>query len=368
MGLLDLSLRQGVNQSGVSNPFARPSPSSVKGGVERQDFPNGFVITEIEDGIPLEDRRIILKGSLMPHVPFTFGGEQKIVKEYYAGNAEPSVHVMGSQESNISINGRFKARKIPISLNDPSLEEVRTYPRNVQQQVTAMRLRGNLLRIQMGEFERYGFIEKSTFEMKSLEDMMYTIDFSILGFNPPTFCKVSSETSRDIPFEVTGELTDKVAALQALPRPASFDRTLAEQISDGVSELAENVVLVTNYIDTTLGDLDAVRQSVIRAVGLIKNARVNASRYINRLGALSVTGGVLFTTSPTAGIASGYINTGYILDNITGVSEVVGVLARLQTLIEQISLTVPIARHRIIEGDTLQKIAVKFYNNADHWA
>jgi nucleoid-associated protein YgaU len=42
-------------------------------------------------------------------------------------------------------------------------------------------------------------------------------------------------------------------------------------------------------------------------------------------------------------------------------------LARLQKQFEAIARTTPLARHRVKDGETLQRISIKFYNTADNW-
>jgi len=42
-------------------------------------------------------------------------------------------------------------------------------------------------------------------------------------------------------------------------------------------------------------------------------------------------------------------------------------LQRLKERLSQLSQSLPLGRHLVVTGDTLQKIAIKFYGSADNW-
>lgn len=373
MGLLDLSLKDAANDftQRIRDPFDKffASPTNVKAALERNDFKNGFNVIEIQDGRELTREKLQFVGQWMPQVPFTYGGSQKIVKDYYPGNSEPTAQVLGPRENNIVIRGRFKAKRFPVSIGDNDLEEIRRSPEEMTQLVDAMRIRGNLVRIYMGEFQRYGFVENTNFDMRNLSDINYEIEFSIIGFNAPSDCKIVS-TENKIPFDINKELITAVNEFQSqgLVIPDSMDRSLASQLRDLISDVATAVNLVTNFVDTVLDEAEALRQTVARAQGLIQNARNNVTRLINRVGSFSSTGGIVFSAPAGTGISSGYINNSYLNATQSNAFSLTALLADLSEQIARISATEPIARHRVQGGDTLQKLAVKFYNDKEQWS
>src|ERR1019366_5197243 len=111
MGLLDqaTSAVTGTFDSLVAGlPFIGagkvPPPQLMK-----PDFTGGFFIDEYLQGTQLNaDTALVLNGTMMPMQPFPWEVEQRLVAEYYPGNPEPSVQVLGPKEGPLTITGRFK--------------------------------------------------------------------------------------------------------------------------------------------------------------------------------------------------------------------------------------------------------------------
>lgn len=383
MGILDFNLKDNIEsvRTQQQDPFQRAPIIEVdlKGAHERHDFKNGLQLIEIEDGVELENEQVILRGSDMPFMPFTFGGTQKLVKDYYPGNTEPTVQVLGPRENNITIKGRLKAKTINTTQSQDK-ESFRNYPQEMQQLIEAMRIRGNLIRMVMGEFQRYGFIEEAVFPMKTLADIDYEITFSIIGFNAPRNCKIIAVT-KQVPFDINKDLINEVQAFQTsatdrLPTIEDLTSTndpfeptlrpsIAQQINDLTNEVAERINLVTDYVDSILTNIDEIRLSIDRAEGLIRNARITVTRYINRIGSFDIFGDRVL--EDPNGIAPAYKNAAYLSTNISEANRLSALLERLREQLSTTFATVPIARHRIITGDNLQKLAVRYYQNVDHW-
>ena len=196
MGLLDLdlgkALEDGANNllSKIKSPFEDffAEELDMKGSLERKDF-DSFEMLEFENNEARTSEQIILRGDMMPHVPFVFGGKQQMTKDYYPGNTEPTVHVLGSRENNITIKGRLKSKRLqPSKIDGLGKEELRRFPQEMQRLIEAMRIRGNIVQIKMGEFKRFAFMEEASFKMKTLADMEYIITFAI---SYPTVTKTS---------------------------------------------------------------------------------------------------------------------------------------------------------------------------------
>lgn len=405
MGLLNLSVKDAVNdiQNKFLNPFKpKITPEEVKSAHSRNDFKDGLRIAELVDGTFNEDRAdtVKLKGDAMPHIPFAFGGTQKLVKDFYPGNSEPTVQVLGPRESDLTIRGRLKAKNIktpavrtginlgavgnfatglagkfplvpdisPAADNEgkQKREELRTYPQEVQQLMDSMRIRGNLIRITMGEFQRFGFLEETAFSMKTIADIEYELRFSIIGFNPPSDCRILSG-AKTVHVAINKKLIAEVAKFKELSNsiPVSVPRGIGDQLNDLISTVAESVSLVTGFVDTALNEVDDVKSSALRAIGLVKNARNQLSTFQRRFGAIDT----FATTSISAGngIADGYNNASYMQGALSSSFSLTALLETLRAQIAGISDSEPIARHLVKDGDTLQKIALKFYKDSSQW-
>jgi nucleoid-associated protein YgaU len=355
----------------LKSPFDRYKSAEkikqdLKGAHERNDFKNGFVITPYsKNGNPLTNDVVALLADAMPIQPFVFGGQQKIVKDYYPGNSEPTVQVIGPQENDITINGRIKSKRIKVGAGD-NKEDLRLYPQYVQESIEAIRVAGLLVRLNLGSWQRYGFIQDATFNMKNLSDIEYKINFIIVGFNQPKDYIVRDANKQAIPYNKNKETAKKMAELLNSTfgkAPDSMPKSFADQINSAISDVAAAVNLVTGFVDTVLGEVDSVKASVQRALGLIKNARNQCTTFQRRIGSLIPSGGVDQATR----INGGYANSAFIASSLSGVAAIVALLAGLVPQLKAITQTIPLGRHRVASGDTLQKIAMKYYKDASKW-
>lgn len=339
----------------------------LKDAHERHDFKGGFVITPFnKDGVEQKADVVKLLADAMPHNSLDFGGQQKLVKNYYPGSSEPTVQVLGPQENDITITGRFKSKRIKPT-KDPTfdLELWRKYPQALQEQIEAIRIAGLLVKISLGnEWYRYGFIQEAKFKMKSLADIEYEINFLVVGFNQPKdFILV--EKQQTIPYNESKNLAKKISEVLALQNqvPKSMPQSFADQINAAISDVAAAVNLVTGFVDTVIGEVNALKASVQRALGLIKNAQNKISGYQRTIGGRQPEAGVAKITS----ISGATANAQHVAKVSAGMFSLSALLASLNSQLKAISVTVPIARHRVQSGDTLQKLAIKYYNDAAQW-
>lgn len=358
----------------IKDPFSRyfRTPLDMKGALERNDFREGFLITPYNrDGNALNNDIIRMKGDMMPVVPFVHGGTQKLVTDYYPGNSEPTVQVLGPQESDITINGRFKAKhfsdKIVGEERDPGLTEMlRQVPTEISKQIEAIRLNGFLVHIQMGDFSRWGFIKESSFEIHTLADIYYKITFFIVGFNKPRDYIIVSKTGQ-VPFDINKQLIAYAASFQDNfgNVPPSMPKSLADQIKENIAAVAQAINLVTGFVDNVLNEVDSVKDAVQRAQGLIKNARNQITTLHRRIGSIASFGGV--STFGGGGIAASYKNSSHMANTLAGSFTLMGFLAALSLQLKQFSDKIPLSRYRVQANDTLQQIAIKFFHDASKW-
>lgn len=356
MGLLNETISSGLNSLGISS--SRSVDSSKMAG---PDFPEGFQIVEYVDG--REAEKIILAGSFMPLQPFKFGGKQEIKKDYYPGNSEPTVQVLGPREDDIEINGRLKIKR----LKDESLREVAV---EYQKQIEAMRIRGNLVKIKLRDWYRYAFIESAEFDLNTKRDIVYRINFSVIGFNPPKNNMFLSGTDSS-PVEPNKQLIAKASELLASSQayPASFPRSVTDILNEAIGDVAGAINLVTGFVTGILDDAEALNASANRALGLIKNARATISKSARRVSQISMS-----VQNLGSSFMSEAQKTSATITNVTHLHKVQSnnqslsaLLAELQSRFANIVKTMPFKRHLVRQGDTLQRISITYYNTADNW-
>lgn len=336
----------------IQNPFSIEPPNTRP----QPDFPNGFNIVEIVDGRKLENERVKLLGTWAPKQPFTFGGQHRHAKEFYPGNSEPVVQLFGPEEKDLVIDGTLSAKNLKFP------RDHRTVSTELQQQMDAIRIRGNLVELNLGEWRRFGFLIDTEFKMRTLADLDYTLTFLIIGFNPPLNCN-QIKTEAAVPFEINKELIREAAAFQETYTnlPDEIPQSLGDLINGAISDVMGAVNAVTGFIDGTLSTVEDVNASINRAIGVVKYGQAEVSRFRRRVGALKFT-------SLTGTSSIGKYSAFSFANNAIGDSHNLGsLLSSLKSRFDQLRSTVPLARHRIVEGDSLQKIAIKFYNDAGGW-
>lgn len=334
-------------------------PDYLKG-----DFHDGLEIIEIIDGNENTKEAIRLVGSFLPLIPFEHGGSQQLVKEYYAGNPEPTVHVLGPRESDVTVSGSFKLKNLP---NDGSFHQAAEEYQNL---FDDLRRRGNLLRITLGSWRRYGFLEEGKFKINRLVHIDYELKFFIVGLKPPKNSRINDNNSRDIRqpnLALISLVNDKLKKLKA---PASMPRSFSDALDDLVSGVADGVAMVTGFVDGIVSDAQQLAGSANRAVGLIRHVRATVSRTSREIGAIKVrTDDIegLFKKRPADKQKA-------VLDSQAHIASVQRQLLSIQSLLAELAKkfaplvsSVPMMRHLVKENDTLQNLAMKYYKNADQW-
>lgn len=329
--------------------------------VYEPDFKQGFKIEEIQDGQLLSNETVTLLGNTMPFQPFRFGGEQRINKQYYPGNPEPTVHILGPEETDLVVNGRFKDKKYKSP-------EARGVAEALQLQLDAIRIRGNLLRITLGEWRRYGYLIGTEFSLKTIADIDYQLTFSIIGFNPPTRCQ-QVDRSQDVPVAINKNLISRLADFQNEidSAPDTLEPSIADQINGFANDLSEAVTQVTDFIDGTLQTIEDINQAINRVIGVVRFAQTETLRFKQRVGQIGFADPNVFNGGSSPSTTQQLSNNRY-LANITSSSfDIMEFLAQLRRQFLALVATSPLARVRVKSGDTLQSIASTWYGESGEW-
>lgn len=357
MGILDSPGKSIANAKDfLSNPFSRNPKNSLRG----DDFPDGFQIFELD---PPRERLSLVK-HLMPKQPFIYGGTQRHIRETYAGKSEPVVHILGADENDLIIRGRLWDKKFN-EINAPGGNY--GIAENLQQQLDEFRIRGNLLKIRMGEFVRFAFLVATEFPLRTRGDIDYVLTFLIVGFSPPLRSQFAG-LAQQSPNESNKALNDLLDAFNAnfSQIPDEVPASLGDILRDGIGTVANAINEVTTFIDSVFGVVEDVNSAIIRAIGLIKNAQTTIQQYKRRIGQI----GFGFSQGTSfAGVSpsSRYTSYSFITGSLTATLSFASLLERMLKQFEELRKTTPLARHLIRENDTLQKLALRFYDDDQQW-
>jgi hypothetical protein len=350
--------------SQFSNDIRNPAKRAVKNTLNGDDFIEGFRFEELGGN----KDKVILAGSYMPKEKFTFGGEQKITKEFYPGNSEPSLHILGSQEEDVIITGRFYDKRYPVGQDFDGMAT------KMQQLIDDIRRGGQILKITLGEWKRYGILTKCSFDMKRLGDIEYSITFSILGLSLPKNYRFLDE-SQTMPYAINRDLIAKAALYQIgyTSIPETMPASIGDMFKELINDLASAIKLVTDTVDAILSVVEDIASAVNRLLGLVRYAMNVIQAIKTRLGKLTFAIGQSLTYGTRAAgtlpnpIMATQQAAAFISGAISGANTLAAMLAEMRERFRAMARTVPDRRHRVIDGDTLQRLAVKFYGNADEW-
>lgn len=368
MGLLNSVATNALSAVGLSLDAKLTQPP-------RADF-EAFIVQEVVNG-SLKDANengfgFYFSGSFMPQTPFEFGGTQKISKDYYPGSEEATVQVHGPQENDLVIKGRFRNKHLnkPNTPKEFKIANPKAVCEAYQKRVDEVRTRGNLLKLQMGEWVRWAILEEGKFTMNRLTDIEYEIKFSIVGKKQPTGCH-TTEQKADDPRASNNDLVAAAAAAMSNVHnyPSTMPRTLAEFLNAKISDVAGVVSLVTGFVDGIIDDANAIVGSANRAIGMIKYARAYCSKSIRTIGSIANTATNLGSAFHTEAEKTSALirNAKFLNDTKTEIFSMSIFLAALQRKFELLSQSLPRARHLVVSNDTLQSISLKYYGTSDNW-
>lgn len=351
MGLMD----QVSNiQDKIKNPFS----AKVDIPFTENDFPEGFIVKEILNVNGKWDeesgKEVALTGNMMPEIPFITGGSQRTKKDFYPGSNEPVVHVLGAEDDDVTIKGKFKAKRYKS-------KEYREVPKMLQDEFELMRERGNLVRIQLGEYRRYGFIYKTKFNMNLIPDIGYEITFMIVGRSKPENARFLHKV-KELPNNVNSDLIRKASIWNKKHSniPDSVPQSIADKLNGMTSAVANAVSTVTGFVDTVISTYNDVQKSITRAKGLITHAQQKLRSYRDFVGSIDP-----FNSSQA--LSGKYSNAKYYNSRVASSNEMIYLLEKLRGQLSKMVPTLPMNRHVVKGGETLQKISIKYYGNQDSW-
>jgi hypothetical protein len=332
----------------IRNPFGMDVPT-----LRGEDFKEGFVIQELLSN-GNEGETIVLAGNMMPFIPLKFGGSQRIKKEFYSGYSEPAMQIFGPEESDITINGEFKDAKFKPSMGSGIALEF-------QKQLDSMRVRGNIVKINLGQIERFGLISQTSFDLNHLGKIAYSITFSIIGFSAPKNAKFLNRV-KEYPFSINKGLINAASDFEknrAL-MPKTISLGIADMINRIISGVAEAIASITNFVDQILKSVGDIMKAVERAKGLIKHVQNKIKGYKRAIGGFN-------PFNSQQALTGRYENAKFYAGMGAALSAISAMLNKLRAQLSASFSSIPQARHLVKEGDTLQSVSIKFFGSADYW-
>jgi len=376
MGILDTATKP-ITAIGafIRNPLQRSVDAS---GFRGDDFKGGFVVQEFKPeaknfnpgnkSIDENDEiltELVLGQTFLPKDSVPFGGDQRMIKEFYPGNSEPVVHILGPEETDIVINGTFNDKHLNLSNAVESLDDGYGVAAELMIAFDDMRIRGNVVRIKLGEFQRYCFLKNTDFQLKKLGMVDYKLTFDIIGFKPPLSTQFAGQ-NREIPFETNEELEDLLFFFnEAYSQiPDNVPGSIADLLNGLISEVASAIDNVTSAIDNLIGTAEDLEGSVNRTLGVVNNALVTVRNFKRRVGSIGLVP-TNFSKSNAAAAFGGGIT--FLSGSISTAVDFQTLLNQLRAQFASIIATVPLRRHQVRDTDTLQRLAFRFYDDDQQW-
>ena len=350
----------------IANPFSRDTDSQA---YKQHDYKAGFIIEVLDptkNYEPIQGYKTQLSGNFMPHIPFTSGGEQKVKKDYYPGNNEANLQVLGARESDVVIKGRFYGKKLPRSTPGTAPEDsIENIIKQLQERIDNIRIQGFPVKISLGGWERYAVLRTTKWDERNKKDINYQLTFDIFSVSKPTRCPVL-ESSKLVPLEINSQLNEQLVALQNdisdRQIPDSMPASLVDVINDASSVIAAAVSGVLSLMDDIVSTGENIKDTINSTVGIVKNFRAEVHRARIRLASISYSlelqGIPVHDSASTSSIMSYRI---YISNDI------LDLMSSMMKQFLAIEETKPLVRHRVVDGQTLQIIAHIYYGDFGRW-
>lgn len=259
-----------------------------------------FVIAET-NGLK---RTIILRGRSLPRQPITFGGEQTVVVDYFAGNPVAYAQVIGPRYLPTECSGEwndiflYEDANAPILLGFPPISAAgKPQPpqgggiaggatftsggatagaqsaylaRTARDAMELIRRSGAVLRVEWGSIVRYGFLTRAVFPHKREQDIGFEMEFQWIGdtdAQPIAVPKVANVLGF---LKGLNALLDSIlnALLTADYLLNQFFQSFTAPISALINLLAGITETLSKMLSQTLNPFDIVASIRAAAIGL----------------------------------------------------------------------------------------------------
>ena len=379
------------SQSDLRNFEGKAVPKGRPSAYPKPDV-TAFYITTIDVESKAEIETLALSGTNLPFHPFTHPVSQEIHKYYYPGgeNRIPTLQVMGSMDESITLEGKFKSTKIyDVSRRDEPLQIS-----NIMERLTK---EGNLCKFQIGDWIRYGYIEKYSPSYLYNAEIDWQVQLTIISEQNPLeeqqqtqdslAGKVFSSDELDDITDIRDKVLEDVEAakkaaeesgyLGALDiQPFSISRYLAGL--EGLAPIGDVLEVgqeALDFMKDVMSSVDSVLTNLENFTNEVENATTRGLQFILFMeGQRSRLFGLHSRLYNVYSRISSSIDTVTRLSSYNPIANLGGMAFSLQSVYKSIedrtrsSVRENIRRVHIVKrGETLQSISVKYYGSFDRW-
>lgn len=313
-----------------------------------------FVIEEITG----QRRSVALRGRALPHQgSASWGGRMRTKSNWYAGNPEATLQVLGPEELPTTIEGWWKDRYLSADVSVTGFDAPTTSEELVAI-FDAIRIAGQALRVSWGPHVREGVLTK--FEVKPIrvEDHPWEAEFTWYkrdGVNAPR-----ATTDRRPESEVRAQMT----------------------AMDDVS-VQEPVTVVSSSSASFAASLTSIRGACGKAFDAVRTIQGQAALPVNAVQQMTAAASSIRSEVET--LLVGLVDAPYLAhqlqDGVVAVLNVEGWRRSLGLRVHDLRATVQrqaqdfARRYRppgsvvivMPAGTTLRKLAARYYGDADLW-
>jgi len=325
-------------------------------------MPEAFTITELTGS----ERSIELRDRAMPYKPVSWPGEQRTEKTLYPGNPQATIQVLGPEEIDVEIRGRWKDRyigrgnMIVLSGWDSIVSAGETPSAEQMVQVFhTLRRSGNLLEVRWGPEIRRGVLKRFEPNYHRLDVIEWTCRFEWLQYGataPTPFTSAPSQT-------MSAELAATLAALNDIASGMPqilFPDFVAEALTLQGTIAAASLTMIEADADIT--GIPVVTQDQFQGFSSKVADVVDACSALRQAVDVPVT--EMVPTDDMVNRLAGYV---WARDMSAALVALAVAAVRARETIRDRTVSAYLAEVTLKTNQTLRDLARQYYGSADDW-
>lgn len=314
---------------------------------------SGFEIEEVRGS----KRKVVLMGRALPYQGVAWEGSTRTKNVWYAGNTVATQQILGPEEDPTTIEGMWKNRFMPGSVQVVGFETPNTALQLVQIFET-LRIAATELRVQWNEFVRYGIIKRFRVQVDRIQDIKWECEFEWRARNENVQIRAAKPSKQLPTIRSAMNNIDDILAFDPDPIIPDFRTQILSKIKAirGQATKLFDIVRQVNYLVRTPA---AVLGAMATAV---ESIRLEAEDTISQLTDTPRT--TMMTSdrlSDVLSVETWRMSVAYATHNFAGIAQ-----RKERETVKQARpgaltiITVP-------QDTTLRKISLDVYGTADNW-
>lgn len=374
-----------------------------------QDFPDGLVITILNDDYTDSGSNIQLTGTRTPHMPFKIKSKMRIKKEYYAGKNEPIVQVLGESEDDLEITGTLTDRRYYDNQKIYGTDAQKNISTGYMNTLEELKRSGKPVLLTMKDrftntpdslyrfdYTRYAILIETEFDVFRVTEIDYRLQFSLMTqykpfsnfFTQPPQDKnlmnnadslaIAVSTMEYIPSlypdadtSVLGEIT---SAIQSFKNVIATVTKALESLDALAQDISQQVSKFLGIFDSALAALSKLKYDVTNTTNTIKNIPDKAKK-LRSAALVATTSGLIMKPdnsiqNPNPNTSSFFSSTSNQQNAAVQNPPIISVDQIIRQMRQQFINSVKyqqVKNYVVAEGDTLASIAYRFYQDQSRW-